>query len=229
MFSALFFVTLFVLCTTSFAQVALADVNNVNSTLPLLLKLGYNQVDLTAHDGITLKGIVFDPKPTVEGTKNPTVIFISSWGLNKWEYVIPAGDLADKGYTVVSYTARGFWGSGGEINMAGELDMKDVSTVIDWVIANTNADPNRIGLSGISYGGGMSLLGAAFDSRVKSVAAMSCWVDLAESFLGQGQTIRTEAARVLQVFCPVNLVDSSLSSSLIQLNYTESLTIINLI
>jgi dipeptidyl aminopeptidase/acylaminoacyl peptidase len=38
--------------------------------------------------------------------------------------------------------------------MAGELDMKDVSTVIDWAIANTDADPDRIGLSGISYGGG---------------------------------------------------------------------------
>jgi hypothetical protein len=46
---------------------------------------------------------------------------------------------------------------------------------------------------------GLSLLGAAHDSRVKSVAAMSCWVDLAESFLGQGETIRKEAARVLQL------------------------------
>lgn len=93
----------------------------------------------------------------------------------------------------------GFWGSGGEINMAGELDMNDVSTVIDWAIRNTNADPNRIGLSGISYGGGMSILGTAHDSRVKSIAAMSCWVDLAESFLGQGETIKKEAARILQV------------------------------
>lgn len=51
--------------------------------------------------------------------------------------------------------ARGFWESGGEINMAGELDMKDISTVIDWAILNLNADPDRIGLSGISYGGGL--------------------------------------------------------------------------
>jgi predicted acyl esterase len=52
--------------------------------------------------------------------------------------------------------ARGFWESGGEINMAGELDMKDISTVIDWAILNLNADPDRIGLSGISYGGGVN-------------------------------------------------------------------------
>jgi predicted acyl esterase len=77
--------------------------------------------------------------------------------------------------------------------------MGDLQTVIDWVIANTNGDPNRIGLSGISYGAGISLLGASMDSRVKSVAAMSGWVDLAESFLGNGETIKTEAVRLLQV------------------------------
>jgi hypothetical protein len=43
------------------------------------------------------------------------------------------------------------------------------------------------------------MLGTAHDPRVKSIAAMSCWVDLAESFLGQGETIRKEAARVLQI------------------------------
>eukprot|EP00604_Paraphysomonas_vestita_P002043 CAMPEP_0174819896 /NCGR_PEP_ID=MMETSP1107-20130205/3353_1 /TAXON_ID=36770 /ORGANISM="Paraphysomonas vestita, Strain GFlagA" /LENGTH=186 /DNA_ID=CAMNT_0016034175 /DNA_START=376 /DNA_END=933 /DNA_ORIENTATION=+ len=77
--------------------------------------------------------------------------------------------------------------------------MGDLQTVIDWVIANTNGDPDRIGLSGISYGAGISLLGASKDSRVKSVAAMSGWVDLAQSFLGSGETIKTEAARLLQV------------------------------
>lgn len=43
------------------------------------------------------------------------------------------------------------------------------------------------------------MLAAAKDSRVKSIASMSCWVDLEESFLGQQQTIRKEAARFLQV------------------------------
>jgi hypothetical protein len=46
---------------------------------------------------------------------------------------------------------------------------------------------------------GISMLAAAHDSRVKSIASMSCWVDLEESFLGQGETIRKEAARFLQV------------------------------
>lgn len=167
------------------------------------LKPGFKFTDITAHDGIALKSIFFDPSPTSSDGKNPLVIFISSWGMNKWEYVVPANDYAEKGYTVISYTARGFWQSGGVIDMAGSNDMADVSTVIDWAIKNTNTDPNRIGLSGISYGGGISILGSAHDSRVKCVAAMSCWVDLAESFLGNGETIRTEAARALQLLAEV--------------------------
>jgi predicted acyl esterase len=158
----------------------------------------FKEVQIETHDKIKLQAIVFNPKPTSRNSKNPVLIFISSWGLNKWEYVVPAHDYAKRGYTVISYTSRGFWGSGGVVNLAGPLDMKDVTTVIDWALANTHADPNRIGLSGISYGGGMSLLSAAHDQRVKSVVAMSCWVDLAQSFLGNGETIRKHAVRVLQ-------------------------------
>lgn len=159
----------------------------------------YTLVDITAWDGIVLEAIVFNPTPTSSTGNNPLIVFISSWGMNKFEYVVPADEYASKGYTVVSYTARGFWGSGGVIDMAGSNDMKDVSTVIDWALANTFSDPARIGLSGISYGGGISILGSARDPRVKCVAAMSCWVDMAESFLGNGETIRKEAVRMLQV------------------------------
>jgi len=67
------------------------------------------------------------------------------------------------------------------------------------MIKNTNADPDRIGSSGISYGGGISLLAAAFDSRIKSVVSMSCWIDLEQSLLGQGNTIRSEAVKELKL------------------------------
>ena len=173
-----------------------------HSQPPRGVKNPYTLVNITAWDGITLEALYFNPAPVYD-SGNPLIIFISSWGLNRFEYIIPADDYASRGYSVISYTARGFWGSGGEIDMAGSNDMKDVSTVIDWGLENLNADPERIGLSGISYGGGMSLLGSAMDSRVKCVAAMSCWVDMAESFLGNGETIRKEAVRLLQVAAEV--------------------------
>lgn len=175
---------------------------NVDHSDELLKKLyrGFKFLDFTSND-TKLKALLFDPKPTTNSinNKNPCIIFISSWGMNKYEYIVPANEYAKKGYTVFSYTARGFWLSQGEISMAGIDDQNDVQNAITWVIQNTNADPTRIGLSGISYGGGLSLLGSSVDIRVKSLTAMSCWVDLAQSFLGNGETIRAEAVKVLQI------------------------------
>ena len=84
-------------------------------------------VDLPG-DGVTLKANVVAP---ASGAGHPAVVFPSSWGLNDLEYLAQAKAMADSGYVVVSYTPRGWWSSGGEIDTAGPLDMADLSKVID--------------------------------------------------------------------------------------------------
>ena len=86
---------------------------------------------------------------------------------------------------VLSYSTRGFGTSGGLIDTAGPLDMADLSNVIDYLIANFDVDPNAIGTAGISYGSGISLLGAAHDPRIRAVVAMSTWGSLTEALYGQ--------------------------------------------
>jgi putative CocE/NonD family hydrolase len=131
--------------------------------------------------GVTLKANVVAP---ADAGKHPAIVFPSSWGLNDLEYLAQAGTLAARGYVVVSYTPRGWWSSGGEIDTAGPQDMADLSKVIDWTIANTAADPARIGAAGVSYGAGISLLGSAFDRRIRAVVMMSGWADLVYSLYG---------------------------------------------
>lgn len=155
---------------------------------------GFRFVTITASDGVALTANV--DEPTTPGT-HPAIVFISSWGLNDAEYLVQAGDLAAAGYTVVSYTPRGFWGSGGTIETAGPKDIADVSTVIDWMLANTTADAAHIGAAGVSYGAGISLIASAFDARIRAVAAMSGWTDLEASLLG-GDTRRPQAVGLLE-------------------------------
>ncbi|MEV6926292.1 CocE/NonD family hydrolase [Dactylosporangium sp. NPDC051485] len=131
--------------------------------------------------GVTLKANVVAP---ADGEPHPAIVFPSSWGLNDLEYLAQANALAGRGYVVVSYTPRGWWASGGEIDTAGPQDMADLSRVIDWTIANTAADPARIGAAGVSYGAGISLLGSAFDPRIRAVVMMSGWSDLVYSLYG---------------------------------------------
>ena len=141
-----------------------------------------DNITITAHDGVNIEANIF--VPTNLSGPAPAVIFINSWALNEYEYLQQAGELAEKGYIVLSYSTRGFGESGGMINTAGPDDMSDLSKVIDYLIANYPVDPSNIGAGGISYGSGISLLGAAHDSRIKAVAAMSTWGSLPESLYG---------------------------------------------
>lgn len=141
-----------------------------------------DEITIFAEDGVNLEANIFVPT-NLEGLA-PAVIFINSWGLNEYEYLAQAADLAENGYIVLSYTTRGFGESGGLIGTAGPLDMSDYSTVIDYLLENYPVNPDAIGTAGISYGSGISLIGAAQDSRVKAIAAMSSWGDLVDALYG---------------------------------------------
>jgi hypothetical protein len=146
-------------------------------------------------DGVTLEANVVAPAAT---GSYPAVIFPSSWGLNDLEYLAQARSMAAGGYVVVSYTPRGWWSSGGEIDTAGPKDVADLSRVLDWTIANTPADPSRIGAAGVSYGAGISLLGSAFDKRIRAVAMLSGWTDLVYS-LYSDQTRHLQSTGLLSI------------------------------
>ena len=142
-----------------------------------------DDVVVTSFDGteITANVIV----PTSGQDSYPAIVFINSWAMDEYQYVPQAAKFAEQGYVVLSYATRGFGESTGKIGTSGPKDMIDLSRMIDWLLENTPTDVNRIGASGISYGSGISLMGAAHDERISAVVAMSTWGDLAESLYGQ--------------------------------------------
>jgi predicted acyl esterase len=155
----------------------------------------FRSVDIQVRDGIILKGNVFTPDASGQ---HPAIVFITSWAVPNLEYIAQAAAFADAGYVVLSYTPRGFYTSGGTIETAGPRDIADVTDVIQWLLANTPADPTRIGAAGISYGSGISLLGAALDPRIRAVVAMSTWTDLLSSLFAN-QTRHQQAAGLLKL------------------------------
>ncbi|KOG15877.1 MULTISPECIES: CocE/NonD family hydrolase [Streptomyces] len=153
-------------------------------------------VDIVGDGGTVLKANVVTPAGGDGSARYPVIVLPTSWAMPQIEYLAQAQKLADSGYVVVSYNSRGFWQSGGEIETAGPKDVADASKVIDWALANTPADPDRVGMAGVSYGAGISLLAAAHDPRVKAVAALSGWADLIESIYS-GRTQHLQAAGLL--------------------------------
>lgn len=134
---------------------------------------------IAAGGGVTLAAEVITPRG---GGRPPLVVMPASWGQAESEYHAIGRMLAGSGYQVVAYAERGFGKSTGAVDFGGPATQHDVTTVIDWALAHTRADPARIGTFGVSYGAGISLLAAAHDRRIRAVAALSTWTDIAASF-----------------------------------------------
>src|SRR5256885_14121526 len=139
-------VGLAMLCTLAGTAVATAGTASAAT--------GIRFVDVTAPDGVVLKANVIEPS---SAGRHPAVVFISSWGLNDLEYLAQASALAGRGYTVLSYTPRGWWDSGGKIEVAGPADIGDLSAVLDWLFAPTPAGPQRVGAARGAFGSGAAL------------------------------------------------------------------------
>ncbi|MEU7070296.1 CocE/NonD family hydrolase [Streptomyces narbonensis] len=157
---------------------------------------GIRFVDIAGEGGTVLKANVVTPAGAGPSARLPLIVLPTSWAMPQIEYLAQAQKVADSGYVVVSYNSRGFWQSGGEIETAGPKDVADASKVIDWALANTPADADHVGMAGVSYGAGISLLAAAHDPRIKAVAALSGWADLIESIYS-GRTQHLQAAALL--------------------------------
>ncbi|GAB3277334.1 CocE/NonD family hydrolase [Actinocorallia lasiicapitis] len=142
--------------------------------------------------GTAIKALVFRPKGK---GPFPLIVLPSSWAIFHAEYAGAAAKWSAAGYQVIAYTSRGFWDSDGHIEVAGRPDVADLTKVIDWGVAH-GGDPDRVGAGGISYGAGIALLGAAFDKRIKAVAAMSAWASLEDS-LFLNETVSEQAAAML--------------------------------
>ncbi|PRW63593.1 CocE/NonD family hydrolase [Actinopolyspora mortivallis] len=146
--------------------------------------------------GVTLDAKVVEPAGPAREPR-PLLVMPASWAVPNIEYLGAASGLVhDSGYVVVTYTARGFYASEGEVEVAGPEDVADASRVIDWAVSHTSAGAENVGMAGISYGAGISVLTAAEDPRVDAVAAMSGWADLAAS-LYPNDTVSAGAAELL--------------------------------
>ncbi|GGJ54753.1 CocE/NonD family hydrolase [Streptomyces brasiliensis] len=155
-------------------------------------------VDITGDGGTVLRANVVTPAGADGSHTHPLIVLPTSWGLPQAEYLAQAQQLADAGYIVLTYNVRGFYQSEGRIEVAGPPDVADASKVVDWALAHTPADPDHIGMAGVSYGAGISLLAAAHDKRIKAVASLSGWADLIDSIYS-GRTQHVQAAALLDV------------------------------
>lgn len=128
-------------------------------------------------EGVELEGLLF--RPETPGP-HPIVVMAGGWCYVK-ELVQPryARVFAQAGIASLIFDYRGFGGSGGEprqhLDPRGQIE--DYRNAISYVEKVEGVDPKRIGVWGISYSGGHSLIVGALDSRVRAVVSIVPVVD----------------------------------------------------
>ena len=121
----------------------------------------------------------------------PAILLAHGFTGDKNSVAPQAKALAEHGYVVLSWTARGFGKSTGEISMDSPTgEVADVSKLIDYlstrkeVIQQKKNDP-LVGIAGDSYGGAISLMTAGYDSRIDAVSANITWNNLSQDLFPQ--------------------------------------------
>jgi ABC-2 type transport system ATP-binding protein len=120
-------------------------------------------------------------------TPAPAVLLAHGLGGSKRGLDSEARSLAEHGYVVLAYTARGFGRSGGLIHLdAPSYEVADAVKLISYlatlpqVSKDAPGDP-RVAVTGSSYGGALALLLGAQDRRVDAIAADITWNDLSRA------------------------------------------------
>jgi predicted acyl esterase len=148
------------------------------------------QFKFAARDGTRLSGVIYVPlAPPPKESGYPAIVMVHSWMMSRWQNHLYAPYFASDGYVVLSYDCRGWGSSRGQVQCADpEYELCDLEDALDWLQDQSLApvDPERIGITGISYGGGHSFLIAGRDPRIRAIVPMHGWTDLRESLVPHG-------------------------------------------
>lgn len=157
----------------------LERLTDVNKDHFASLTLGSKEkISFASADGTIVEAFVTKPPNFVAGRRYPTVLSIHGGpvGQFSWGYDFGTQFLAANGYLVVEPNPRGSTGRGQDYVRAiyqtwGITDYPDIMASIDRVIELGIADPDKLAVTGYSYGGYMTNVVITRTDRFKAAAS----------------------------------------------------------
>jgi dipeptidyl aminopeptidase/acylaminoacyl peptidase len=133
-------------------------------------------------DDFNVQGMLIAPPSIEPGKRYPLVVEVHGGPAYAHYPLFPASQesfdaaLASRGYYVFKPNPRGSYGQGEAFTRAnvkdfGYGDMRDVLSGLDTVEKTAPIDPNRVGITGWSYGGYMTMWALTQTNRFKAAVA----------------------------------------------------------
>ncbi len=134
--------------------------------------------DSTGQDGEMIGAMLLKPPGFREGIAYPTIAYVHGGPVDQdgYEFNVTSQILAAQGYLVVNPNYRGSSGRGKEFSRAiyadwGNLEVQDIHAIMDHLVEEGLADPDRLGIGGWSYGGMNTNYAIASDTRFKAAVS----------------------------------------------------------
>jgi dipeptidyl aminopeptidase/acylaminoacyl peptidase len=132
----------------------------------------YRDLTVTSSDGITLRGWYIP-------SQNGAAVILAHGYVDNRAFLLPeAAFLSRTGYGVLLFDFRGHGDSGTAIVTLGDHEQRDLLAALDFVVAQPDVDPDRIGGLGFSMGAATLAGVAAEDDRLRAVVIESSYATL---------------------------------------------------
>jgi dipeptidyl aminopeptidase/acylaminoacyl peptidase len=146
-------------------------------------------VKYPSFDGVMIETQLFKPVGYQPGAKLPMVVLVHGGptGAYSERFYSWAQLLATRGYLVMCPNIRGSTGYGHKFVESNKTDwgggdFKDVMAGVDFFVKRGDADTERLGIGGWSYGGYMAMWAVTQTNRFKASVAGAGMSDLASEF-----------------------------------------------
>jgi uncharacterized protein len=105
--------------------------------------------------------------------RRPAIVLGHGFGIRKESLIAVSEYLTDAGFVTLAIDYRTFGESGGEPrgSLFPHKQVEDFRNGITYLQRRDDVDPSRIGIWGVSFGGGVVIMTAALDRRVRAVVA----------------------------------------------------------
>ena len=134
--------------------------------------------DAVSKDGTPVGAMLLKPPGFRKGVRYPTIAYVHGGptAQDGFEFDATSQALAAQGYLVVNPNYRGSIGRGRDFSRIiyadwGNLEIQDIHAVMDKLVADGLADPERLGIGGWSYGGMNTNYAIATDTRFKAAVS----------------------------------------------------------